>query len=178
VAPLPINNTTRTWVDYHDGFNPHSLLIRHSGGAAAVTEVLGMAAVFLGALSPQMYVISITGARYSVVNTTVSLPVAWPGAATYGSGAMPAVRRPFQICYLARSAGGRMVRWFIFGCKLEAPANYRYELSASTELQDGWDVLSESQDVGAFLAIDGLNPTLYSYVDANWNSYHEEKARG
>lgn len=178
MAPLPENNTARVWIDYHDGINPHALQIRHNGGSGNHPNVLAAAAALFSALSPQMYAITITGARYSPQGSTISLPLAWEAAGSYGSGAMPGLRAPFQICYLGRSSSGRQVRWFIFGCKLEAPNSYRFPLIADSELSDGWNAIIAGQADGAFLAIDGGDPAMYNYVDANFNSYFEEKQRG
>lgn len=178
MAPLPENSTARVWVDYHDGINPHALQVRHNGGNGNHPNVMASVDAFFTALAPQMYAITITGARYSTIGSNISLPLAWDGAPGYGSGAMPGLRAPFQICFLGRSNTGRQVRWFVFGCKLEAPNTYRFPLIADTELADAWNTIIAGQADGVWLAIDGNDPAMYNYVDANFNSYFEEKQRG
>lgn len=178
MAPLPENNTDRVWVSYDDGINQHDLLVRHTGGPTNVGNVLSSISEFFTQLGPQLYAITIVAARYSVEGSPISLPVAWEGPGGFGSGAMPASVAPRQLCYLARSNNGRFAKWFIWGCKLETPGGYRFSLGDNTDLADAWNVISAAQAAdNIWCAIDGTNPTLYSYIDVNFNSYYEAKAR-
>lgn len=177
MAPLPENSTDRVWLDYTDGHNPHSLLVRHTGGQTNVGSVLAQINLFFGALAPQMYLITVTGARYSDQGSVFSFPVAWEGPASYGTGAMPGSLAPRQLCYLARDTTGRRVRWFVFGCKLETPNDYRFNLTENADLAEAWNVISLAQQNNIFCTIAGVNPTLYSYIDVNFNSYYEAKTR-
>lgn len=177
VAPLPENNTDRFWLDYTDGQNPHSLQVRFNGGLPNVSNVISAVHQFFLALSPVLYTLNVSGARYSLEGTNISLPVLWEGDPSYGTFAMPATLAPRQICFLGRSSGGRFVRWFVFGWEAAPPTPFRMELSSPTEFGDAWEVISAAQLDGIFLSIDGLNPTLYGYVDVNYNSYFEEKSR-
>lgn len=178
MAPLPENNTNRFWVDYNDGMNDHSLQVRYDDSGGGLTFAKSSAALFLTALSPQLYAITVTGARYSLATTTISLPTPWSASTTFGTGAMPGSVAPRQLCYLARDGQGRQVRWFVFGCKLETPNDYRFSLGENSDLAEAWGVISDAQNGGAFLSIAGLNPEMYSYIDVNFNSYYEAKTRG
>lgn len=178
MAPLPPNGTARVWVDYSDGINDHSLMVRYDAEVTDASTALSAADAFLAALSPQLYLLTVTGARAQAAGTHISFPVVWDGDDTYGSGAMPGALAPRQLCFLGRTAGGRRVRWFVFGSKMDTPADFRFDLDDDASLENAYNIIVGSQLVGAFIAIDGANPVNYPYVDVNFNSYYEEKARG
>lgn len=177
MPPLPENNTDRLWIDYSDGLNPHSLQIRYDATVVERDVVRNTGRLFLEAIAPQLYLITITGVRYSLKNSNVSLPMPWAGATTFGTGAMPGAKAPYQICYLSRDAQGRRTRWFMFGCKLDTPNTFRFPLSANVELAEGWGVINDGQPNGIWLSIAGLDPEMYSYISVNFNNYYEQKTR-
>jgi hypothetical protein len=178
MAPLPENTTGRLWVGYGDGQHNHELMVRYAGGATSPTGAMTWAAAFLAALAAELFVLNITEARYAAAASNISIPITWTGASTYGTGAMPAVNAPRQICFQGRSTGGRRVKWYIFGCKLETPNNYWLNRTANTSINDAYDLLAEAQDAGYFLSVDGLNPINYGYITFNFNSYWEQEVRG
>lgn len=177
MAPLPDNNTDCFWMDYSDGINPHSFQVRFNGGGSNVPNVMTLVDQFFTALDPILYVLTVTGARFRLEGSTVTQPVTWEGAATYGTFAMPATLAPRQLCFLGRGADGRRVRWFVFGYDAAPPGPFRLPLSSPSELGDAWAIIQAGPADGCFLTISGGDPNLYSYVDVNYNSYFEEKAR-
>jgi hypothetical protein len=177
MAPLPENTTDRFWLDYTDGINPHSFQARFAGGLTAVPNIATQVDNFFLALSPILYGLTVLGARFSLAGTTISQPYTWTGEASYGNFAMPATLAPRQLCFLGRGADGRRVRWFVFGWEAAPPTPFRLDLSNPAELGDAWAILQAGPGTDAFLTISGGDPNLYSYVDVNYNSYFEEKAR-
>lgn len=177
MAPLPENNTDRFWLAYTDGQNDHELLVRFNGGAGNVPNVMSSVDQFFTALSPILYLLTVNGARWSAQGSVISQPLIWDGAATYGQFAMPATLAPRQLCYLGRDAQGRRVRWFVFGWEAAPPTAFRIGAGGVTEFADAYAVISAGNADGVWLTIAGLDPVLYGYVDINYNSYYEEKAR-
>lgn len=177
MAPLPENNTNRFWVEYSDGINTHDLLCRYDDSGGGLTFAKASVALFLTALSPQWYAISITAARYSLASSNVSLPTTWSASTTYGTGAMPGSVAPRELAWLGRDNVGRRVRWFMFGCKLETPNTYRFQLADNADLAEAWGVISDAQNGGAFLTIAGEDPEMYSYISVNFNNYYEAQQR-
>lgn len=176
MAPLPPSNTARVYWDYHDGQNEHTLTVRYAP-SASIDEASDRIVAFLEALEPELYLLTHRGFRASATGSNISVPATWNGDLTYGTGAMPAVSAPRQFCWLARSTGGRRVRWFMWGCKPETPATYRFASGVNATLDAARLALVAGQANGVFLSIDGFNPVTYPYVDVNFNSYYEEKAR-
>jgi len=74
MAPLPVNNTNRLWVDYTDGTNEHSLMFRYQTGELPA-DVMAVADDFLAAVSAITYQLTVTAARISAEGTNFSLPI-------------------------------------------------------------------------------------------------------
>jgi len=177
MAPLPDNNTDCFWLDYTDGQNPHSLLVRFNGGGANVPNVMSSVDQFFTALDPILYAITVNGARWREEGSTISQPLIWEGAAGYGNFAMPSTLAPRQVCFLGRDSAGRRVRWFVFGWDAAPPTAFRIGAGGATEFADARAVIVAGNADGIWLTIAGLDPVLYGYVDINYNSYYEEKTR-
>jgi len=177
MAPLPENNTDRFWLDYSDGINPHSFQVRFAGGAGQASVVAGLVSDFFSALSPILYELTVLGCRYSLAGTNISAPMIWPGPATFGTFAMPNELSPRQLCWLGRGPDGRRVRWFVYGYDAAPPGPFRLPTNSPAELGLAWDIIEAGPSDGAFLTISGSDPNLYNYIDVNYNSYYEEKAR-
>lgn len=177
MAPLPDNNTDCLWLDYTDGQNDHSFQVRFAGGVGKLADVMDYVDQFFTALDGILYLLTVGGCRYRLEGTTVSLPLVWSGAATYGTFAMPATLAPRQVCFLGRDTAGRRVRWFVFGWDAAPPTAFRIGTGTGSPFEAAAGVLGAGQLDDTFLSISGLDPILYGYVDVNYNSYYEEKAR-
>lgn len=177
MAPLPANNTDCFWLDYNDGQNDHSLQVRFDGEDATVNAVMSSVQDFLIALNPELYAITINGARVRSAGSHITAPVLWTGSPTYGSFAMPADLAPRQICFLGRDGTGRRGRWFMFGWDAAPPQPFRIGITPSTAFDDALTVIRDGQAAEIWLTIAGVAPTMYTYVDINYNSYYEEKSR-
>jgi len=177
MAALPVNNTRRIWLDYSDGINTHSMMWRlHTAGtdAGALTGLHN----FLTALAPELYELSIMGARASNVGSNVSFPLAWTGSATYGTGAMPLLSSPRELRYEGRSISGRRVHTSVFGYSGDTPGNYRIGITPSDTFDDALVVLIAQAALGNYRTIDATSPNMKNYVNIQNNSYWETAARG
>jgi hypothetical protein len=176
MAPLPPENTARFWVDYSDGNHPHTLLLRYSP-SAGLSAIQAVAAEFLAALSTDLYLLTITGARAAASGSVVSVPEAWGGDATYGSAAQPPASAPLQLCFVGRTTFGRIAKWFMYGFKGVVPDSYRFFPGDDSVLDAAVTILRNAALTGKLLAIDGELPSVYPYVNIQFNSYWETQAR-
>jgi hypothetical protein len=176
MAPLPPENTARFWVDYNDGHNDHTLLMRYSP-SAGLSAIQAVAADFLAALSPVLYLITITGARAANSGSVISVPESWGGDSTYGSSAQPAASAPLELCYVGRTTTGRMAKWFMYGFKGIVPGSFRFYPSDDSNLDAADTILRNAGLTGKLLAIDGELPSVYPYINIQFNSYWESQAR-
>lgn len=176
MAPLPENNTPRFWLDYNDSRNSHSLMVRYAA-SAGVSAAMDFLDALLTALSADLYLITVEGARASASGSNISLPVAWTGAATYGADPMPFNRRPYEMRFLSRSVTGRRGSMSIYGAKFGIPDDFRIARDADPQLSNAftaWETAIANLDI---IAIDFSEPIPYDYVSINYNSYWEEQSR-
>jgi len=162
MAPLPHNNTGIFYLDYSVAGFDHTLQVRFGTGSSAL-EAAGMTDAFLAALTTNIYLLTVIGARVQDIGTNVSYPVDWDGDDTYGSDAGLAYTSAFYYDFVGRSLDGRRARIAVFGAKSAADsldANYRYGTATS------WVV-------GALAALEALPacPVSISGEVVNWKQY-------
>jgi len=177
MAPLPPQSTARFWVDYNDGENDHSLMVRFDEGDLTTGEVSDYVASFLESIEDFLYEITISGARYAAINSVVSIPVLWTGLSTYGVDPMPTLLAPREIRWEGRDQNGRRVNFSVYGGKFTSPDTYRIVSDGANLPNVGVIAINDASSVGAFLTISGLRPTMKNYVNINFNSYWEAEAR-
>lgn len=177
LAPLPQNNTARLWVDYSTPFFKHKILFRYPPSQGS-TITMGIVADFFAALAPDLYAITVDGARLSATGSNISTPVAWTGAAGYGTGALPPETEPLECRFEGRSPTGRRVNWSFYATKLGVGSDYRIPVFSQTSLANAYTVLANAVNANALLAIDGFVPVIYPYVNIQYNSYWERQMRG
>lgn len=175
MAPLPFNNTNVLFVDYSVSGFTHTLQCRFDGddtGADAMTTVTA----FWEALSPQMYDMTVEGARVQLLGTDVSFDVVWSGATGYGDGGGEPFQSALFVDFIGRSPGGRRVRASTFGFKGYVPGdNYRAVPGENAQVDDVVELLQSSG--AAFLAIDGTVPVWKNYANTGINAYWRNKIR-
>ena len=177
MAPLPPENTRRFWLQYHDGVNSHELMVRGDTDTTPA-DIIVVLDEFLTELDPVLYEITIEGARYADASETVSNPVTWDGAATYGSGFQPVVNGPREIAFEFRSTDGRKGSVSVYGYNGSTPADYRFGSGEVAALDDARDTLSGAHADGTLCTISGLRGIFKTYINVNYNSYWERRARG
>lgn len=175
LGALPPHNTARVWIDYNDGINTHTLLIRHD---SSVGSVMDSADTLFLALASDWYEITIGEVRFAASGSDISFPATWSGSATYGATAMPGVFAPREMCFLGRDSNGRRARWFLFGFEGSSPDTYRLERVAANIVDDILTVIEAAQTSDIFLSISGQRPTMYQYADFNFNNHYEADQRG
>lgn len=177
MAPLPQNNTARAWVDYNDGQQTHSLMMRFNEPTVSNEAAIEALANFFVAAATLLYEVTILGARISAQGSDVSFPQAWTGETTYGDSALPAVFAPRETRFLGRSLNGRKVSWSLYGGKYTTPDDYRLTALDDAGVASVLSYLDSVDSDGIFLTISGHKPIRYPYADINFNSYWEMRVR-
>jgi len=178
MAPLPANNTARLFLDYNDGLNDHTLMWRFNESFSSLSACKDALSAFLTALSPKLYLWTVTGARASEQGSSVSLPTTWTGDATYGTGTLPANQAPRELRWQGRSNTGRRVSFSVYGCNLTTPDDFIIRIDDNPDFDATIAQLILAADVSAWVAIDNNVPLVYQFIDVNYNSYWETQARG
>jgi hypothetical protein len=81
------------------------------------------------------------------------------------------------VSFQGRSEGGRKASISIYGSRLTVPAIFRINYGAVVDIDAALDYLENNAQASVPLAIDGEYITWYKYVNLNYNSYYERKAR-
>lgn len=173
---LPNNNTARLVIPYNDTQHNHKLLVRFPEDVADST-VMGVVANFFTAIAESMYLITVGTPTEYAINSAVGFPVTWTGDATYGTGTMPVVNAPRQLRWEGYSLGGHRVSFAMWGGDFTVPNKYRLQAADNTDYAAGGVVLRNAMAAGTICAIDGTGANIKSYVNVNFNSYWERKAR-
>lgn len=186
MAPLPVTNTARFFLDYTVGDLNHEAVVRFDGNLVAVATVVDTVASILGFIATSLYDdFAVTGARVAQAGVDFTLPVDITGTDLEGftgdsGSSQPGVDRPKQIKWVGRSQeSGRRVTWGLYGASTAVPANYRFgpgesAFSASPTIA----ALNAASNAGIFIAIDGERAAWKSYVNVQYNSYWETRVRG
>lgn len=174
MAPLDPNNTARFFWDYTvDGAN-HTFITRHNGilspGAAGASV-----ATLLTTIASQINLITINTCRSAAQGSDFSFPVtSGIEGSQYGAGVGNADTVPRELNFVGRSSGGRRCRLGIFGYKGNI-STWRVTGAEVAAVQNAVNHLNAS--VGIYLAIDGVEPVWYPYVNVLYNAYWQGAVR-
>lgn len=178
LAPLPASNTGRAYVDYNDGHFDHTLTVRYAVGVAYL-DALDAAAAVLSIMEDSLNLISIEGARYSVVGSDITFPATWPGATTYGTGTLPEVNAPRAYTMGGKSVLGRLTSITLYGINEGTPVDYVLDASDwGTQWPAARTLLNNYSSTGIFVAIDGEQVLWRDRVTVNFNDHYVVRARG
>jgi len=131
--------------------------------------------VLFTALSPILYATTVDKVEYAPSGSSIFNPVtSGIEGNTYGSGAGSTAVAPYFYGFIGRSSGGRRVRFDIFGSTILG-LDYRFQPGEDANI-DGAVLVPQASALD-FLAIDGIKPTWYSYVNGGVNAYYQRKNR-
>lgn len=182
MPPLPPNSTARVTVFYTTGRIEHQLTCRYEQPVTPAGAVQ-FVAQFLDELRPllpnQWRTLRATN---QAAGSNLSLPLSldnldgFAGSST--EGLVPADQEPKQVNFIGRGpSDGHKVRVGLFGMFVATTARFRLETPAYSQLDGAVDVLNTASAAGAFITIGGQLATWYRYVDVQYNSYWETRAR-
>ncbi len=177
MAPLPSNNTAVLFVDYSGCGENHTLQIRFAA-PGIIADAMGIADGLLAALGATIREITITGARVRAAGSNVTIPVAWTGAATYGSGAGSHNESAYYVDFVGRSVDGRRCRVAVFCVGVPADAtnqDFRLTRSESGGVDAALTVLEAGS--GAPVSISGLAVSWHQYGNIGTNAYWRNQIR-
>lgn len=176
MAPLPPESTARAWLDYSDGINSHSMVMR-LGPTASLASINASFDSFLSALATILYTITIIGVRVASDNSNVTNPFTWTGDATYGTGTLTADNAPRELRFLGRSADGRQGSVSVYGYNGSTPGIYRLNASSIAPVENAIAVLDAGYAQDLWLSISTQRQIWKPYASFNFNSYWEKEAR-
>lgn len=177
MAPLPVESTGRLFVDYSTCQEVHTAMVRFGTGGNA-GDAMAMLDSFWIAITSLMYLGTIQAARVADLGSTVTYPVTWTGAASFGSGAGSHYQTANYVDFVGRSIGGRRVRLATFGLISHADtsnSDYRHQATDSAAVAAGLAVLEASTDTP--VAIDGSPAVWQQYADIGVNAYWRNHIR-
>lgn len=177
MAPLPNHNTARLWVDYTNSYDEHTILWRFNDLEADVEDAKAAVTAFLTALSTSINAINLTGMRYAVSGSDITVPTALPEDITYGSGALNAGARASSWQFLGRSAGGRVGSFYLYAVAAAVPVGARVSISQDGNLAAAIATLITATDTGAWVAIDAGAMFVKPYVNYVVNDYWTHQVR-
>lgn len=174
VTPLPPSNTRRYFLDYSVGGIQHTLTCRTTGTVSAGTAAVAIDG-FLSAFGTTLHELTVIGFRISAAGSDVSLPVNWPEADTYGTGALTGANRARFSSITGRSTAGRKARVDLYGLKENPNASWRFLPTDFTWVSAAITALGAT--TGCFTAIDGLPVDWHAYVNINMNDHWVDEFR-
>lgn len=177
MPPLPSNNTDVLFVDYSVGGENHTLQCRVVNPSGA-PEAMSAVDDFLTAISPLLRTITIVSARYRVATFSVTLPVTWTGAASYGSGSAVHFETAYFVDFVGRDDDGRRCRAAVFGANVPADVSnddFRLTRAENSAVDDALSVLEAATD--EWQSISGLKPSWHQYANIGTNAYWRNHIR-
>lgn len=188
LPPLPANNTNRLFVDYFTGGDgvgvEHTLSVRYIGNAAAWGTAQLEVLALLSAIGEERFWNGWVPlrARYQEANTVITLPCelyAELAAFTGTGGAIVRRMDPYEARFVGRSPStGRRVSLSVYGINFTQPDdNYRVNAGDSGASYVAAAVAALNGATTVFAAVDGTRATWYSYMNVQFNSYWEKRAR-
>jgi len=177
MAPLPSNTTAVLYVDYDTCSEGHTLQVRF-GTTSSVSEAMDFVDALLTAMASVMFLHTITGARVRDLGGSVTYPVTWTGATTYGTGAGVHNASAYYMDFIGRSIGGRRCRIAVFGVGFasdDTNDDFRITAGESALVQNCLDALEAGAAVP--VAIDGDPVSWHQYANIGTNAYWRNHIR-
>lgn len=180
MAPLPVNNTARFWVDYRANGRAHTLMARYNGSAepdVSFVEGLDDWLIACNGLMPTDW--QFIGWRYAVQGSDISVPYAGVPTTFAGIRTPAAYEAPAFISFIGRSPGGRRVRLYLLGAGFDPAeaggqaSDYRIYATENAAVDGAIDALIAWDPV----AVDQQGANWKSYVNAGFNAYWQRTVR-
>jgi hypothetical protein len=176
LSPLPPSNTARLWVDYATENAQHSMMFRYSP-SAGISAAQAAIDLFLSALAPTIYQITILGVRAAASGSDITNPVGSDLSATYGEGTEVLVVTPRELRFVGRSTDGRKNSISVYGFEGSTPDTFRFQPEDNANLDAAVAQLVASSTVIG-LTISGAQAIWKPYVNIQFNSHWETELRG
>ena len=177
MAALPVESTARLFVDYSGNGENHTLLIRFGVGSSA-SEAMDVADALFTAVGPSLAITNITGARVADKGSTVTYPVTWTGASSYGTGPDRHEQAAMYWDFIGRTIGGKRGRCAIFGVVAAFDGSeHDYRWDASDNAQVAAALVALRANPACPVGIDGDVLNWHDYANAGVNAYWRNHIR-
>jgi hypothetical protein len=175
MAPLPVNNTERWFLDYQVAGVNHTLMVRVESPSDNATMSTFFSDLF-DALDTKLYAVTISGLRVSHQGSDISTDEAYIGTTGFGAGSPDDLNKGAFLGFQGRSTAGRRVKLNIFGFSdLGNVGDTRFALPVSGPYFDAMGVITGSPGVPC--AIDANNVIWKNYLNCGNNAYWQRQAR-
>jgi len=178
LTTIPEDFTPRVWLNYNDGNNDHSLMLRYNRDDSDPGIVVGVLVDFLVAIEPVIYAVSILGVEGAVEETNVRNPLTWTGDGAYGTGAQPGADAPKQLLWQGKDPEGHRWRASMFGLKLGTPNTYRYNQGDNSDIDAARAVFGQAFTDNKICTINLRKALLVLWTSFNYNNHWGVGARG
>jgi len=175
MAPLPVENTARLFVDYITCGVNHTSMIRFDAPNTYADAQIEWNDV-VEAYDANLYLLTIVGARVSDNGSTVSYAVPWTQQATYGTDDGPPEAGAYMVNFIGRSVGGRRAAFELFGARTEQ-VDGKYRIFGASNAATAAAIAELEAAEGTALAIDGTQPIWQQYANLGPNAYWRNKIR-
>lgn len=173
MAPLSPDNTARYKVFYVTNATQHTQEVRTNVVSPSAMGTLLDA--YYTALGSKIYGTTIQEVQFAGTGSNIFNPVTTGiEGNVYSSGTGIPGETPYYFDFIGRSSGGRRMRFAQFGAKALG-SDYRYIAGEDANLDAALAVIAGA--ASAWVAIDGIKPTMKSYINAGVNSYWQRKVR-
>lgn len=175
MANFPPSTTRRYFLDYTTQNRSHTLMCRTQEGALD-DEVVNWYVQVLLAIAPLVTPWSIKGLRRSDHMSNVSYPLAWTGAATYGTENLPSTNQsPKYMSAVGRDIIGSKVRYFFYGTAYQPDANWRMTPNEDGNVNTILAALRSDDAIG--VTVSNRTPFLNRYLNIGYNAYWQRQQR-
>lgn len=175
MAPLPVSNTKRVWLEYTSEGKQHEMVGRFVVGISDADAVAAMRAIALQCANYMKTTDSFHSARVAQSGSNLSFPVAFASVTGLNAGAVANGQEPNFISWVGRSTGGRRVRLTYFDPFTEPGESYRWPEGSTAPYDNVLDILRDP--LMGFAAIDGQPAIWNSYYNTGTNAYWQRKQR-
>lgn len=175
MAPLPVTNTARLFIEYRSLNQEHVAQLRLINGST-LTDAQTLYGVFAPLMAALLFTSdAVTGARFSAQGSNLSFPIAVsPVTGTVG-GTGDEDNRPEFISFTGRGLLGRRVRFTLF-TPMQDPDTVGYR---QTTPGGAYGAILDALNANTPPIVDISNnlPVWNAYQNAGYNAYFQRKRR-
>lgn len=173
---LPLNNTTRWFLDYSVAGHEHTTTFRTVVGATDL-EVQNLIHDLVLSLADNVALTTLIGLRVSAKGTNFSVPVSTAGIpATWGTGAGTDQTSAAYLSFIGRDSVGKRGRITFFGFShLASAVNFRAVPGEISQVGTSVAILNAASP--PVVTISENAPTWYNYWDVGTNAYWRNRLR-
>jgi hypothetical protein len=178
VPAVDPTNTTRLFTAYNDGQFTHTLQWRYDETVTTEGDVMTVVDDYFTAWDTALYAITMGVVERAAQGTNVRTPIAWSGAASYGSGSMPVKEAPRYVEFTGKDNLGH--RWHLtqFAPAITTPDTWKFNFGDVTRIDDAAAVLINAFNTGIISSIEGLKVIVNNSKAVGYNDHFVVRRRG